>query len=158
MPQPQLKRALSCLSVLLFQPEVPALDRVFDRITSCIGAHSRHRKRMAFQSSQISELLVQSRDRSGVGKGISTSCLATLDRLVEIRTKDDVMESGLNTPERIEKPRPYDAIHNYEIPAFSIARRRAGENVQHGKVLFMRFGQPWRYRTCFDEVPEVVRV
>ncbi len=52
----------SCLS----QPKMPAFDRAFDRIGSFIGTHTCNGKRMALQRSQVSELLVQSGDWTGI--------------------------------------------------------------------------------------------
>ena len=110
------------------------------------------------EGAQIFELLVQCRNWNGIRKGVTASFAAPSDCLLQIRTKDNIVQDRSDISECIQKPGPNDAIHQDEVASLRIAGSSPGQHVDHYCTLAVGLGMPWWNQTCFDEMPEVVRM
>lgn len=101
---------------------------------------------------------MEAHDGPGSRQRIAAAVPATLDRDLQRRTQDDVMERHGQRQERPEEPRADDAVDDDEVPAPGITLGHRRQGADHHLVLCLGLGQIGSDRAVLDEMPEVVGV
>ena len=99
---------------------------------------------------------MESCDRCGIGQLVAATFAAPLDGNIKRRPEDNVVDRHCQRLERLQEPRPDDAIQYDKVAAGGISFCSFCQDVDYDSVLFMGFGQVGRDSTIFDEVPEIV--
>lgn len=105
--------------------------------------------------------------RSRTGLSAFSPCVARLNAgegdVRADRTQHNTVQRNIlrrrRFPERLQKPRPHNAIGDCEIAAFSISAGCGRNGAYRGLILLLRFGEPWQDVAALDiAVVEVVGV